>query len=181
MVINCRKENTEIIQYSPAAKPQPLNPILLGSNSKQFTSATKVLGVCVDNKLSFEHHSRKMAKRMCNRWRMITKLTNRTNGFNHQVIVNFSKTTFLPDFLYGGHSVDDIKELSVNMLYETLNFRYEMLKRSIGAIYNVNQSIAEVITGLQPLWIWNKINSIEQYLKTIQQSGFLKTTSTWTT
>ena len=48
---------------------------------------------------------------------------------------------------------------------------YEVFKRSIGASYNVNQSIAEVITGLPPLAIWNKMNSIKHYLKTFQQSG----------
>ena len=51
MVINCQEEKTELIHFSPAAKQQPLNPIPLGSNSVQFTSATKVLGVCIDDKL----------------------------------------------------------------------------------------------------------------------------------
>ena len=51
---------------------------------------------------------------------------------------------------------------------------YEMLKRSIGAIYNVNQSIAEVITGQPLLSIWNKMNSIKHYLKTFQQSGVFR-------
>ena len=46
---------------------------------------------------------------------------------------------------------------------------------SIGATYNVNQSIAEVITGLPPLSIWNKMNSIKHYLKTFQHSGVSKT------
>ena len=68
MVINCPKDKTELIHFSPAAKQQQqLYPIPLGSNSIQFTSATKVLGVCIDNKLSFEDHSCKMAKKMCNR------------------------------------------------------------------------------------------------------------------
>ena len=103
MVINCQKDKTELIHFSPAAKQQqPLNPIPLGSNSIQFTSATNVLGVCIDNKLSFEDHSGKMAKKTCNRWRMITRLTKRTNGLNHQVIVKLIKTTFLPILLYGG-------------------------------------------------------------------------------
>ena len=170
MVINCQKDKTELIHFSPAAKQQQqVYPIPLGSNSIQFTSATKVLGVCIDNKLSFEDHSCKMAKKMCNRWRMITRLTSRTNGLNHQVIVKLITTTFLPILLYGGIVWMTTKNFrSINGIW------YEMLKRSIGAINNVNQSIAEVITGLPPLSIWNKMNSIKHYLKTFQQSGVSK-------
>ena len=170
MVINCQNDKTDVIHFSPAAKQQqPLNPKPLVSNSLQFTSATKVLGVCIDNKLSFEDHSCKMAKKMCNRWRMITRLTNRTNGLNHQVIVKLIKTMFLPILLYGGIVCMTKKNMrSKNGIF------YEMLKRSIGAVYNVNQSIAEVITGLPPLSIWNNMNSIKHYLKTFQQSGVSK-------
>ena len=49
-------------------------------------------------------------------------------------------------------------------------FWYEMLERSIGAIYSVSQSVANVITGLPPLSICNNKNSIEHYVKTFQQS-----------
>ena len=102
MVINCQKDKTEFIHISPAAKQQPLNPIHLGSNSIQFTSATKLLGVSIDKKLSFKAHSANMAKKMCNTWLMMTRFTNRTIDLNHQVIVKFIKTTFLPILLYGG-------------------------------------------------------------------------------
>ena len=139
MVINCQKDKTEL-NFSPAAKQQPLNPIPLGSNSIQFTSAAKVLGVCIGNKLFSEDHSGKMAKKMCNRWRMITRFTNRTNGFNHQVIVKLIKTTFLPVLLYGGIVWMTTKNIrSINGIW------YEMLKRSIGAIDNVNQSIVRLL------------------------------------
>ena len=50
---------------------------------------------------------------------------------------------------------------------------YEMLKRSNAAIYNVNQSIAEDITVLPPLSIWNKMNSIKHNLRTFQQDVYM--------
>ena len=127
------------------------------------------MGVCIDNKLSFEDHSGKMAKKACNGWKMIPRLTNRTNGLNHQVKGKLIKATCLPILLYGGIVWMTSKNIrSINGIW------YEMLKRSIGAIYNVNQSIAEVITGLPPLSIWNKMNSIKHYLKTFQLSGVSK-------
>ena len=169
MVINCQKDKTEIIHFSAAAEKQPLNLIPLGSNSIQFTPATKVLGVFIDNKVSFEDHSGKMTKKMCNRWRIITRFTNRTSGLNHQVIATLIKTTFLPILLYGG-----IVRMTTKNIRSIDGIWYEKLKRSVGAIHNVNQSIAEDITGLPPLAIWNKMNSIKHYLKTFQQSGASK-------
>ena len=67
------------------------------------------------------------------------------------------------------YGVDDNQELSVDKWYLV-----QMLKRSIGAIHYVNQSIAEVITGLPPLSIRNKVNYIKHYLKTFQQRGVSK-------
>ena len=123
MVINCQKDKTELIPFSPAVKQQPLNPIPLGSNSILFTSATKVLGVCIANKLSFKDHNGKKFIR----WRMITRFTNRTNGPNHQVIVKLIKTTFLPTLLYGGIVWMATKNIrSINCVWN------EMLKRSLG-------------------------------------------------
>ena len=168
-VINCQKDKTELIRFSPAAEEHPLNPILLGSNSIQFTSATKVLGVCIDNKLSFEDHSGKMANKMCNRGRMITTFTNRTNGLNRQVIVKLKKNYVSSDSPLWG-----IVWMKTKNIRSIKGIWYEMLKRSIGTIYNVNKSIAQVITRLPPLSIWNKMNSIKHYLKTFQQIGVSK-------
>ena len=68
-----------------------------------------------------------------------------------------------------GYSMDDNQEHSVDKWY---------LVRNVEAIHWGNlqckQSIAEVITGLPPLSIWNKMNSIKHYLKTFQQSGVSK-------
>ena len=61
--------------------------------------------------------------------------------------------------------MDDNQEHSVDKWYLV-----RIVEAIIGAIYNVNQSIAEVITGLPPLSIWNKMNSIKHYLKTFQHS-----------
>ena len=115
MVIDCQKDETELIHFSPAAKQRPLNPKPLGRNSIQLTSATKSLGVCIDIKLSFEDHGGKMANKMCKRWRMITRFTNRTNELNHQVIVKLIKTTDSPLWGYDHvDHVDDHQEHSVD-------------------------------------------------------------------
>ena len=106
---------------------------------------------------------------MCNRWRVITRFTNRTNGLNHQVIVKLIETTFLPILLY-----EVIVWMTTKTIRSINGIWYEKLKRSIGPMFKVNQSIAEVFTGLPPLSIWNKMDSIRHYLKTFQRSGVSK-------
>ena len=107
---------------------------------------------------------------MCNKWRTFTRFTNRANGLNQQVIIKLNKTTFLPTLLNWG-----IVWMTTTKNIRSINgIWYEMLKLSIVGDYNVNQSIAEVITGVPTLSIWNKMNTIEHYLKTFQQSGFSK-------
>ena len=40
-----------------------------------------------------------------------------------------------------------------------------MIKSAVGAVFNVRQSIIEVILGIAPIHIQNKINQIKHYLK----------------
>ena len=162
MVINCQNDKTELIHFSSAAEQQPWNPI--PQQRKYWQSAPTI------NYLSKITAVKWRKKR--NRWKMIIRFTNRTIGLIHQVIVKLNKTTknkFLPILVHGG-----IVWMTTKNIQLINGICYEILKQSIGAIYNVNQSIAEVITSLPPLSIWNKLNSIKHYLKPFQQSGVSK-------
>ena len=64
-----------------------------------------------------------------------------------------------------GYIMSDNQEHSVDKWYLVQN-----VEAIHWAIYKVNQSIAEVITGLPPL----SMSSIKHYLKTFQQSGVSK-------
>ena len=63
---------------------------------------------------------------------------------------------------YAGHiwmNSDNINEL--NKLW------YHILKSIVGAVLNISQRNAELILGLPPLHIQNKINSVKHFLKII--------------
>ena len=49
----------------------------------------------------------------------------------------------------------------INSLY------YKLLKTTVGPVFNIKHSIAEVIVGLPPITIQNKVNQIKHYLKII--------------
>ena len=44
---------------------------------------------------------------------------------------------------------------------------YKMSKSALGAVFHVSQVNTEVILGLPPFWIVNKVNSVKHYLKLI--------------
>ena len=51
----------------------------------------------------------------------------------------------------------------INSLY------YKLLKTAVGPVYNIKHNVAEVILGVPPLAIQNKINQIKHFLKIIFQ------------
>ena len=91
---------------------------------------------------------------------MICRYCNRNWGFTQRVMVQLINTLFLSCLFYGSHiwmNTRNMKE--INSLF------YKIMKSSIGAVFNVKHSICEVILGLPPLHIQNKVNQIKHYLK----------------
>ena len=55
--------------------------------------------------------------------------------------------------------------MSTKNMSEINSLYYQILKTSVGAIFNVKQSICEIIVGVPPVHIQNKMNQIKHYLK----------------
>ena len=164
MVINCQPNKTEVICFGTAENNKNLIPseFKLGNQKIKLVKCTKVLGITIDEDLSFTEHSKDVLKKLNTRWNMIQIYCNRNWGFSQKVLVELIRTLFLSCLLYGSHlwmNKNNIKD--INSLY------YKLLKTSIGAVFNIKQSIAEVIVGLPPIEIQNKINQIKHYLKLI--------------
>ena len=91
---------------------------------------------------------------------MISRHSNRHWSFNQGILIQIIKTLFLPPLLYAGHiwiNQQNMKE--INSLY------YKIIKSTIGAVFNIRQSYAEIILGLPPINIVNELNKIKHYLK----------------
>ena len=77
-------------------------------------------------------------------------------------MVELTRTLFLSCLFYGSHLWINQKNMKdINSLY------YKILKSTVGAVFNVRQSIAEIILGRPPINIQNKVNQIKHYLKII--------------
>ena len=164
LVINCKIDKTEIVIFKPKTRsieslelPQDIE---MGEKKIRIVQKSKVLGLTIDNELNYEAHSKMVLQQLNSRWVSICKYSNRNWGFNQKVLVRLLKTLFLSKLYYAGHIWLNNKNIqAINKLW------YKVIKAAIGAVFNIKQSLAEVILGLPPLMVVNEINKIKHYLK----------------
>ena len=164
MVINCQPNKTEVMCFGTAENNRSLIPTeyKLGNQKIKLVKQTKVLGIIIDEELSFKQHSEETYKKLITRWNIIKLYCNRNWGFNQKVMVELIRTLFVSCLMYGSHIwMNNHNMKDINSLY------YKLLKTTIGPIFNIKSSIAEIILGLPPLAIQNKINQIKHFLKII--------------
>ena len=164
MKINCLPNKTEVMCFGTAENDRSLIPqeFKLGSQKIKLVKNTKVLGITIDEELTFTQHSQDVYKKLITRWNLIQIYCNRNWGFTQKVMVELTRTLFLSCLFYGSHLWINQKNMKdINSLY------YKILKSTVGAVFNVRQSIAEIILGLPPINIQNKVNQIKHYLKII--------------
>ena len=162
MVINCQPNKTEIIGFSTAERDKSLIPVTfkLGDSIINRVSQTKVLGLVIDEDLNFTEHSNTVYKKLLGLWAMISRYSNRHWGFNVNTMTIIIKTLFLPTLLYAGHIWINHRNMKeINSLY------YKILKSTVGAVFNIRQSYAEIILGLPPIKVVTEINKVKHNLK----------------
>ena len=164
MVINCLPNKTEVMCFGTAESNKELIPkeFKLGDQKIKLVSQTKVLGVILDEDLSFVEQSKDVYKKLTTRWNVICTYCNRNWGFSQKVMCQLIRSLFLSCLFYGSHIWMNRRNMKdINSLL------YKILKTTVGAIFNVRQSISEVILGLPPVHIQNQVNQIKHYLKII--------------
>ena len=162
MKINCQKNKTEFICFGTAennADQIPLT-IKLGHEDIRKVEETKVLGVMVDSKLSYLAHSQMILKRLLGKWATICKYSNNRWGFSQKVITQISRTLILTIMHYAG-----LVWINSKNMEEIEQLWYRIVKAATGAVFNLRKSIAEVINGIPPINIQNRVNKIKHYLK----------------
>ena len=162
MIINCQRDKTEIIAFNTAEKDQELIPtsFKLGDNTINRVHHTKALGLIIDENLDFIEHSKAVYNKLMGIWIMISKYSNRHWGLKQHVTVQIIKTLWLPTLLYAGHIwISKQNIIGINKLL------YKILKSTVGAVFNIRQSLAEIILGIPPLHITLEMNRVKHYLK----------------
>ena len=164
MKINCDRNKTEIICFNSAEGNRDLIPktFKLGNKEIHRVDETKVLGLIIDQDLTYKSHSQMVLKSLHDRWSSISRYSNKHWGFSMKVLLHLLKALFISKLSYASHIWMTKHNLSeINKLW------YHILKSITGAVLNINQNISEVILGIPPITIQTRINSIKHFLKII--------------
>ena len=162
MVINCNRNKSEVIAFATAENDRSLVPktFKIGEKEIQRVSKTTVLGLVMDEDLTYMDHSKKVSNKLISKWAMICQYCNKNWGFTQRVLIQLIRTLFLSTLFYAGHIwINDKTMKEINTVW------YKIVKSTVGAVFNIRLSIAEVILGLPPLRIMNTTNQIKHYLK----------------
>ena len=162
MIINCNKSKTELICFGTAEKRPDLIPedILIGQNKIHFVTQTTVLGLTMDKDLTYKAHAESVKDKCLVRWINICKYSNRNWGFRQHVLVRLIEVLVSTCIHYAGTIW-----INPRSIRELEPLWYKMIKSAIGAVFNVSLCLGEIILGIPPITITNKLNSIKHLLK----------------
>ena len=99
------------------------------------------------------------------RWVTVCKYTNRNWGFCQEVMWQLIKTIFQACLFYASHIW-----MKDNNMQDISRLWYKLVKSSVGAVLNIRRSLAEVILGIPPIMIMNKVSKVKHYLKLSQNA-----------
>ena len=161
MIINCDPNKTEYLCFGSNETSNPIpESVKIGQKDIKRVSKTKVLGLTVDEKLTFMPHCEEVNKRLLGKWAEICKYCNTQWGFNQRVITRIIQTIFISIMQYAGHIWLNSKTLSViNRMW------YKLVKSAVGATFNLKLETGEMILGLPPVKLQTSINRTKHYLK----------------
>ena len=162
MVYNCDRNKTEIICFHNAERNKDLIPeeFQLGGKTIYRVSKTKVLGLTIDENLTYVPHSQQVLKGLHAIWATLCKYSSRHWGFSQRVMLHLVNTLFISKMKYASHIwMNETNTKEIQKLW------YHVLKSIIGAVLNVKHCVAEVILGVPPILIQAKTDGIKHFLK----------------
>ena len=148
LCINCSKDKTEVIIIDPnicAEESVHLQKIAIGGNLLLYVPKSRVLGVIIDEKLSFVQHSRSTLKNVSYHWQRLADDTTRKRGLNTSSLSLLFKTVILTKILYASpvwlnDNLDIFKR-----------FMSKSLLRITGAQFYPSNELSRLITGIPSL------------------------------
>ena len=167
LVVNCSRNKTEIIILAAQHNHQDadhLPKVTLGSKELQYVEKSKVLGVIIDEELSFSHHARAVLRNCWHAWYKVSENTSRKRGLNTSSLTILFKTIILTKLLYASPVWLD------NNLDIFKQFMSKILLKITGAQFHPSKALSEVILGLPPLKLMQESITIKFLLKCLYQS-----------
>ena len=161
LIINCDQNKTEviIIHGQKSILTSNIPKVKIGDNYLHYVKKSRVLGIILDDQLSFLHHAKDILKRCWHQWYRISKDTTRHNGLNTASLTILFKTLVIPKLMYASPTwlhkqLDTFKDLWSRVLLKI-----------IGSEYHTERKITEVTLSIPPLNVQLEVNSVKFLLK----------------
>ena len=171
LVINCSKNKTEAIIVQPKGATTTAANIIsleISGNTINYVKKSKVLGLVVDENLTFRYHAIEKLQSCWYTWNNITRYSNRHKGLNVASLTMLLKALILTKILYASpiwleSNIDIFK-----------NFWSRAVLRLSGSEYHPPRVVTELALQLPPLDIVNKINIVKFCLKCLASNDEMK-------
>ena len=169
MVINCDKNKTEaVIVKSKDSTSTLLGNLIISGKEIKYVKKSKVLGVVVDDEMSFKSHAQSVLKSCWYEWHRLSNLTTRKRGLNCSTLTILFKTAVLTKLLYAAPV----------WLYgneETFkNFLSKVLFKISGSQFYSSNVVLEVLFGIPPISLTLQIMTVKFLLKGLSLDDDLK-------
>ena len=170
LVINCDENKTEIIIIRPKNRGIDVShapSIHIGNKELCYVTKSKVLGVTIDEDLSFVQHANLTLRNCWFAWYKITNNTSRKRGLNAATLVLLFKTVVLTKLMY----------VAPIWLYKRSDTFKDLFARAtlkiIGSQFYPPKQLAGILIGLPPIGLSLKIITIKFVLKALSQQDAL--------
>ena len=101
LVVNCNKDKTEaVILRSHDSESTSLPCLNISNTIILYVKSSKVLGIYIDDNLSFEKHSKYVLSSCWYKWHHLSENTTRKRGLNCSSLILLFKTAVLTRLLY---------------------------------------------------------------------------------
>ena len=173
LVVNCGVNKTEaIIMKTGNESSEDYDPPELKINSRtiRYVRSTKVLGLILDDELSFRQHAEKKLKECNKKWGLITRSTNRNHGLNVRSLTLLLKTTTLTKLHYAAPL------WLANNLNVYTSFWNKVIMKISGAMLNPHRETVELYLHLPPLEIQLQALTVKFLCKCLTAQDFVTST-----
>ena len=102
LAVNCKRNKTEaVIVKSKDVSSTVLGKLVISGQTIEFVSKSRVLGISVDEDMSFQDHARNVLKSCWYEWYRLSSHTTRKRGLNTSTLSLLFKTAVLTKLMYG--------------------------------------------------------------------------------
>ena len=164
--INCKVGKTEALILATPKNKVNLPLLKLGDTEIQYVDTSPVLGIKVDNKVSFDTQVKNAIGRALIKWWNIKKWCNNKWGLKHSTILVLIKAVILPAILYAAPAWAHGKAKDLSKIW------YDMLNTACGGQFKPSIDILEELSGIPPLDLFMESINIKFMIKNFMNHDY---------